>query len=116
MNIQEQIAANRDFCKSPFAKERELSDQQKRLPQPPLCKPAQSERRILLGRDFRSVMTQTDFFTILQKRTSQRFYRDEEMSLEQLFFTVGNAGGQIDPGRPLCYFADGAFRWRAPCV
>ena len=59
MNIQEQIAANRDFCKSPFAKERELSDQQKRLPQPPLCKPAQSERRILLGRDFRSVMTQT---------------------------------------------------------
>ena len=46
MNIQEQIAANRDFCKSPFAKERELSDQQKRLPQPPLCKPAQSERRI----------------------------------------------------------------------
>ena len=32
MNIQEQIAANRDFCKSPFAKERELSDQQKRLP------------------------------------------------------------------------------------
>ena len=40
MNIQEQIAANRDFCKSPFAKERELSDQQKRLPQPPLCKPA----------------------------------------------------------------------------
>ena len=24
MNIQEQIAANRDFCKSPFAKEREL--------------------------------------------------------------------------------------------
>ena len=88
MNIQEQIAANRDFCKSPFAKERELSDQQKRLPQPPLCKPAQSERRILLGRDFRSVMTQTDFFTILQKRTSQRFYRDEEMSLEQLSFLL----------------------------
>lgn len=88
MNIQEQIAANRDFCKSPFAKERELSDQQKRLPQPPLCKPAQSEQRILLGRDFRSVMTQTDFFTILQKRTSQRFYRDEEMSLEQLSFLL----------------------------
>ena len=37
MNIQEQIAANRDFCKSPFAKERELSDQQKRLPQTRLC-------------------------------------------------------------------------------
>ena len=36
MNIQEQIAANRNFCKSPFAEERELSDQQKRLPQPPL--------------------------------------------------------------------------------
>ena len=31
MNIQEQIAANRDFCKSPFAKERELYDQKKRL-------------------------------------------------------------------------------------
>ena len=29
MNIQEQIAANRDFCKVLFAKERELSDQQK---------------------------------------------------------------------------------------
>ena len=33
-------------------------------------------------------MTQTDFFTILQKRTSQRFYRDEEMSLEQLSFLL----------------------------
>ena len=76
MNIQEQIAVNRNFCKSPFAEERELSDQQKRLPQPPLCKPAQSEQRIPLSRDFHSVITETDFFFILQKRTSQRFYRD----------------------------------------
>ena len=73
MNIQEQIAANRDFCKSPFAKERELSDQQKRLPQPPLCKPAQSEQRILLGRDFRSVMTQTDFFHHFAKKDKPAF-------------------------------------------
>ena len=78
MNTQEQIAANRDFCKSPFAQEREPSDQQKRLPQPPLCKPAQSEQRIALSRDFRPVMTETDFLTILQNRTSQRFYKDEE--------------------------------------
>lgn len=88
MNTQEQIAANRDFCKSPFAQEREPSDQQKRLPQPPLCKPAQSEQRIALSRDFRSVMTETDFFTILQNRTSQRFYKDEEMTLDQLSFLL----------------------------
>lgn len=88
MNTQEQIAANRDFCKSPFAQEREPSDQQKRLPQPPLCKPAQSEQRIALSRDFRPVMTETDFLTILQNRTSQRFYKDEEMTLDQLSFLL----------------------------
>ena len=88
MNTQEQIAANRDFCKSPFAQEREPSDQQKRLPQPPLCKPAQSEQWIALSRDFRPVMTETDFLTILQNRTSQRFYKDEEMTLDQLSFLL----------------------------
>lgn len=101
MNIQEQIAANRDFCKSPFAKERELSDQQKRLPQPPLCKPAQSEQRILLGRDFRSVMTQTDFFTILQKRTSQRFYRDEECHWSSSLFYCGQRRGSNRSGETI---------------
>ena len=38
MTAQEKIKLGRDFCKSPFGEEREPSDQQKRLPQPPLCK------------------------------------------------------------------------------
>ena len=88
MDTKEQIQINRDFCKSPFGEEREPSDQQKRLPQPPLCKPAQSQQRIPLDRDFRSVITQPDFLTVLQQRTSQRFYKDAPMSQKQLSFLL----------------------------
>ncbi|MDD3193224.1 MAG: SagB/ThcOx family dehydrogenase [Oscillospiraceae bacterium] len=88
LNTEEQIRRNRDFCKSPFGEEREPSDQQKQLPQPPLCKPAQSDRRIPLGQDFRPVLTQTDFLTILERRASQRFYKDAPMTLDQLSFLL----------------------------
>ena len=86
--ITQQIKQNRDFCKSPFGEQREPSDQQKHLPQPPLCKPARSDKRVALSRDFRAVLTQPDFLTILQQRASQRFYQDRPMTLEQLAFLL----------------------------
>ena len=88
MDTKEQIQNNRNFCKSLFGEEGEPSDQQKRLPQPPLCKPAQSQERIPLERDFRSVITEPDFLTVLQRRVSQRFYRDAPISLGQLSFLL----------------------------
>lgn len=91
--ITEQIRRNRDFCKSPFGEEREPSDQQKHLPQPPLCKAAGSDERIPLPRDFREVLTQPDFLSILQQRVSQRFYQDSPMSLSQLSFLLWASQG-----------------------
>ena len=88
MNRKKQIKINRDFCKSPFGESREPSDQQKRLPQPPLCKPPLSPERIPLSRDFEAVITQRDFYAILRQRTSQRFYKDAPINLDQLSFLL----------------------------
>ncbi|MBR6607152.1 MAG: SagB/ThcOx family dehydrogenase, partial [Oscillospiraceae bacterium] len=87
------IKLGRDFCKSPFGEEREPSDQQKRLPQPPLAKAPVSDSIIPLTDDFSAVMTETDFFTILGERSSQRFYKDEPISLDQLAFLLYSCQG-----------------------
>ena len=81
MTAQEKIKLGRDFCKSPFGEEREPSDQQKRLPQPPLAKAPVSDSIIPLTDDFSAVMTETDFFTILGGRSSERFYKDAAISV-----------------------------------
>ena len=93
MTAQEKIKLGRDFCKSPFGEEREPSDQQKRLPQPPLCKAPVSDDIIPLTDDFSSVITEKDFFTILENRSSQRFYKDEAMTVDQLAFLLYSCQG-----------------------
>lgn len=91
--IDEVTQRNRDFCKSEFGQPSEPSDQQKRLPQPPLCKPASSDRRTLLVRDFAGLMVESDYLTIVQKRVSQRFYKDAPMNLNQLSFLLWTTQG-----------------------
>lgn len=93
MTAQEKILLGRNFCKSPFGDEQEPSDQQKRLPQPPLCKAPVSDDIIPLTDDFSSVITEKDFFTILENRSSQRFYKDEAMTVDQLAFLLYSCQG-----------------------
>lgn len=88
MTTKETIAANREFCRSDFAKEAEPSDQKKLLPQPPLAKAPVSKERIPLTRDFKNVITNNDFLSILENRSSVRFYKEENLTLEQLAFLL----------------------------
>ena len=62
------------------------SDQQLRLPQPPLCKApmADESARISLPLDFSGLELNNDIISIIRDRRSSRVYAEEEMSIEEL--------------------------------
>ena len=83
----QRLKLNREFCKGIGGAE-EPSDQQKGLPQPPLCKQAASAERINLPRDFRGALVEPDFLRLLEKRVSHRFYKEGALTLTQLAFLL----------------------------
>lgn len=66
------------------------SDQQLKLPQPPLCKAAMTpaETHIPLTRDFSAVPMKNDLLSLIRDRRSARVYTQEDMSLDQLAFLL----------------------------
>ncbi len=67
------------------------SDQELRLPQPPLCKAAvrPAEEWIRLPMDFENLpMEKPDLLTAIRDRRSSRVYTQEDMSLDQLAFLL----------------------------
>lgn len=91
---QELIAKGRAFMKGyteddPYEEDFE-SDQQRRLPQPPLCKAAVTpmECHIPLTRDFSAVPMQNDLTALIRDRRSARVYTQENMSQAQLSFLL----------------------------
>lgn len=66
------------------------SDQQLKLPQPPLCKAAvtPAETHIPLTRDFSAVPMKNDLLSLIRDRRSARVYTQEDMSLDQLAFLL----------------------------
>ena len=91
--IAETIRRNREFMKSAFGKETPASDQQKLLPQPPLVKAAQSDKRIPLTMEFDVVVKEHDYLRLLQDRVSNRFYAESPMNLDQLAFLLWSTQG-----------------------
>lgn len=89
--IQELIQRGRSFLRSRAALEEEddyQSDQEKKLPQPPLVKDKMREEQIALPRNFKDLQLQDDFLTVVMKRKSSRVYTQESMSLLQLSFLL----------------------------
>lgn len=66
------------------------SDQQLRLPQPPLCKApmADESERIALPLDFSGLELKNDVISLIRDRRSSRVYTEEDMSIEELSFLL----------------------------
>lgn len=90
--MESKIKGYRLFMKSNFNIDYE-SDQQKQLPQPPLVKGAVREDIIMLTKDFSSVIKESNYFTILQERKSNRVFKNESLTLEQLSFLLWTTQG-----------------------
>ena len=92
-SLENLIQSNRLFMKSEFGEEDFESDQEKGLTQPPLSKPAKSNVTIPLTKDFSSVMKESNYLTLLQERKSNRVYKQEQISLDQLAFLLWTTQG-----------------------
>lgn len=88
--IRDRIQAGRDFMK--FYAEDESSDfqsdQEKKLPQPPLVKEPAGGQVKDLPRDFESLQMNRNLTELLTTRCSHRVYSEETMSLLQLSFLL----------------------------
>ena len=86
----------RDFMKSNFSEwsEELLSDQQKKLPQPPLEKPYDVNAEIInLPQVMEKTITQNSLFSAINKRKSTRVYAKECLSLDELSFLLYSTQG-----------------------
>ena len=88
-------AGNRDLQKYG---EIEESDQERKLPQPPLVKAAMrgEEARIALPKNFADGVIKADLLAAIRDRKSSRVYTQEEMSLVQLSFLLWATQGVKD--------------------
>lgn len=86
------IATNRDFMKGDRENdpilENFVSDQDQKLPQPPLVKAPMTDSRILLPMDFSGLDLKNDLLSLLRDRRSARIYTKEPMSVAQLSFLL----------------------------
>lgn len=88
----ELIRKGREFTKGyqdtdPYMEDFE-SDQELKLPQPPLTKAPVSDVRVELSRDFSGLSLEPDLVSILRDRRSQRVYTQEDLTLDQLSFLL----------------------------
>jgi SagB-type dehydrogenase domain len=92
------IAEGRNFLKSfstsPY--DNFVSDQQLKLPQPPLVKAPMTEQTMPLPRNFEDLDLQQDFIALLTERRSSRVYTQQPISLLQLSFMLWATQGIKD--------------------
>ena len=65
-----------------------VSDQEKKLPQPPLCKAPMGGERTVLPRDFSALLEGGGLYDLLTRRRSARIYTEGELRLLQLSFLL----------------------------
>lgn len=84
------VKIQRQWLKSNFdIVDSEETDQGKKLPQPPIQKPcAEHEEIIDLPEVNRSVIKKSDIFDCFMDRKSNRVYKEEDISLEELSFLL----------------------------
>ncbi len=92
--IEDRIRTHRAFLRYDHDREEgERSDQQNKVPQPPLVKAPRSDQTIELRRDFRPSIRETDILSIFQLRESHRVYTEEKMTLTDLSFLLWSTQG-----------------------
>ena len=91
------IARNRNYMKCPdFSVTMARSDQEKALPQPPLCKASKGDI-IEISADFEDVVTRGQYTELLDMRRSERvFNRVNSISQNQLAFLLWSTQGIQD--------------------
>ena len=72
------------------------SDQDLKLPQPPLVKPAMTDQAMPLPRNFSDLTLQNDFIALLTERKSSRVYTQQPISLLPLSFLLWATQGIKD--------------------
>ncbi|MEO3944093.1 SagB/ThcOx family dehydrogenase [Gorillibacterium sp. CAU 1737] len=87
------LKSNRTFMKSDFADEDIESDQEKKLPQPPLSKAAVREERIPLPKEYSEVIQTSDYLQLLGQRKSSRVFQQEALTLTELAFLLWSTQG-----------------------
>lgn len=91
---KEIIQKGRDFLKSPLERdpyeEAFKSDQDRKLPQPPLVKAPMAEEgeRIALTKDFSGLALKNDLVSLIRDRRSARIYTNETMTPDELSFLL----------------------------
>ncbi len=92
------IAEGRKFLKSFSTSPYEdfESDQQLKLPQPPLVKAAMTDQAFPLPRNFAELEMKQDFIRIVTERKSSRVYSGQPISLPQLSFLLWATQGIKD--------------------
>jgi len=73
-----------------------VSDQDLKLPQPPLVKAPMRAKAITLPRNFENLDLQQNLFTLLIERKSSRVYTQEPVSLLELSFLLWATQGILD--------------------
>lgn len=84
----------KSFSTSPY--DDFISDQQLKLPQPPLVKAPMTEKVIALPRNFEDLDLQQDFIKLLTERKSSRVYTQQPISLLQFSFLLWATQGIKD--------------------
>lgn len=72
------------------------SDQQKKLPQPPLVKAPMRETSIELPKNFEDLKLNNDILAVINNRKSSRVYTQEQMSLLELSYLLWATQGVKD--------------------
>lgn len=79
---------NRNLLYGYYGEDREESDQAMGLAQPPLGISRGENQRIVLPRDFKSVVVCNDLYHVMTERKSSRLYEPDPLSLEQLSYLL----------------------------
>lgn len=85
---QELIKKGRDFLHYSSINEEFVSDQMKKVEQPPLVKENMREESIALPTDFENLEINNDFMFVINNRKSNRVYTEEQISLLQLSYLL----------------------------
>lgn len=86
--IDEKITAGRNFMRGNWGEDEFVSDQMKKLPQPPLVKAPLTDQQIALPRDFGSLPLNNDILNVLLQRKSNRVYTKKPVTLLELSFLL----------------------------
>lgn len=97
-DIETKIKKGRDMIRFDYddANDDYKSDQDLKLPQPPLVKADMSDESIPLPTDFSSLDTTVDFTELLINRKSSRVYTEENISLLELSYILWSIQGIKD--------------------